>query len=108
MNYNKVKLLDCTLRDGGYYNNWFFEKELINEYLKVMDMIKDNSKIELIWASPRELFNLIQANEIGCHIITATNDILNKLKLIGKNLEEFSIETVEMFYNDAKSSGFNL
>ena len=75
---------------------------------RVVELIKYNSKIELIWASPRELYNVIQADEIGCHIITATNGIINKLNLVGKDLNEFSLETVKMFYEDAKSSGFNL
>jgi transaldolase len=62
----------------------------------------------LIWASPRELLNILQAEEIGCHVITATNDILGKLKIVGKDLEEYSRETVEMFYEDAKKSGFTI
>ena len=63
---------------------------------------------ELIWASPRELFNVIQADTIGCHIITATSDILTKLKLIGKDLDQYSLETVKMFYDDASAAGFAL
>lgn len=63
---------------------------------------------EVIWASPRELFNIVQASEIGCHIITVTPDILQKLVSIGKNLETFSLETVKMFYNDAQSAGFTI
>ena len=65
-------------------------------------------RAELLWASPRELLNVIQADEIGCHIITATNDILNKLSLLGKDLHEYSLETVKMFYRDACSAGFSL
>lgn len=61
---------------------------------------------ELIWASPRELLNVFQADSIGCHIITATNDILKKLTLVGKDLEQYSLETVEMFFKDAKSAGY--
>jgi len=64
--------------------------------------------VELIWASPRELLNIFQADEIGCHIITVTNDILRKLALVGKDLEEFSLDTVKMFRNDALSSGYSL
>ncbi|MGA3114630.1 MAG: transaldolase [Syntrophobacteraceae bacterium] len=64
--------------------------------------------VELIWASPRELLNIFQADEIGCHIITVTNDILRKLTLVGKDLEEFSLDTVKMFRNDAVSSGYSL
>ena len=63
---------------------------------------------ELIWASPRELLNIFQADQIGCHIITATNDILQKLDLVGKDLSRFSLETVKMFYHDAKQAGYSL
>lgn len=63
---------------------------------------------ELLWASPRELLNIFQADAIGCDIITATNDILKKLDLVGKDLDQFSLETVEMFRNDAVKAGFDL
>jgi len=64
--------------------------------------------VELIWASPRELLNIFQANQVGCHIITATDDILKKLELIGKDLHEFSLDTVKMFRNDALKAGYIL
>ncbi len=63
---------------------------------------------ELIWASPRELLNIFHADEIGCHVITVTHDILKKLSLIGKDLDEYSLETVKMFYSDAQKAGFKL
>jgi transaldolase len=63
---------------------------------------------EVIWASPRELLNVFQADEISCHVITATNDILKKLELIGRDLQQYSLETVQMFRNDAVSAGFDL
>lgn len=63
---------------------------------------------ELIWASPRELLNIFQADEIGCHIITVTPDILKKLSLIGYDLDEYSLDTVKMFYRDAVAAGFTL
>lgn len=63
---------------------------------------------ELIWASPRELLNIFQADEIGCHIITVTNDILKKLDGVGKDLTQFSLETVEMFRNDAVKAGYRI
>jgi len=63
---------------------------------------------ELIWASPRELLNIFQADAIGCHIITVTNDILKKLSLVGKDLSEYSLETVKMFYDDGKAAGFTI
>lgn len=65
-------------------------------------------RCELLWASPREVFNVFQADSIGCHIITITDDLLRKLALTGKDLSEFSRETVAMFYNDALASGFNI
>ena len=73
-----------------------------------VEMLAPNPKIELIWASPRELLNVFQANAVGCHIITATSDILKKLDLIGKDLDEYSLDTVKMFYADAVKSGFVL
>jgi transaldolase len=67
-----------------------------------------NPKAEVIWASPRELLNIFQANAIGCQIITVTNDILKKLSQVGYDLESFSLDTVKMFYNDATQAGFRL
>jgi transaldolase len=66
------------------------------------------SGAELIWASPRELLNVFQADAIGCHIITVTQDILSKLPIVGKSLEEHSLDTVKMFHDDAKAAGFSL
>ncbi|MHB8241008.1 MAG: transaldolase [Solirubrobacteraceae bacterium] len=63
---------------------------------------------ELIWASPREILNLLQADEVGCHIITITHDLLKKLDGLGKSLEQFSLETVQMFHDDAVAAGFTL
>lgn len=63
---------------------------------------------ELIWASPRELLNIFQADEIGCHIITVTHDILKKLALVGKDLDDYSLDTVKMFYSDALKAGYKL
>ena len=63
---------------------------------------------QLIWASPRELLNIVQANAIGCHIITVTNDILNKLPLLGKDHDNYSLETVETFYRDALAAGYTI
>lgn len=74
----------------------------------VMHAIKPYPKIELIWASPREVFNLVQADSMKCHVITMTNDLIKKIPTIGKDLNEFSLETVRMFYNDATAAGFTL
>jgi transaldolase len=66
------------------------------------------SRIELLWASPRELLNIVQAAEVGCDIITVTPDLFKKLELVGKDLGTFSLETVQMFYRDAQAAGFKL
>jgi transaldolase len=71
-----------------------------------VELLKEMPQAELIWASPRELLNIFQADSIGCHIITVTNDVLKKLDLVGKNLDDFSLDTVKMFYNDAISAGY--
>jgi transaldolase len=73
-----------------------------------VEILKAVPEAELIWASPRELLNIFQADEIGCHVITVTNDILKKLTFVGKDLKEFSLDTVKMFYNDAVGAGFRL
>jgi len=73
-----------------------------------VEILKDLPKAELLWASPRELLNIIQADEVGCHIITATPDVLGKLKSLEKDLTEFSLETVQMFYDDAQAAGYTI
>ncbi len=78
---------------------------LMSEAVKIL---KQRPKAELIWASPRELLNIFQADTIGCHIITVTNDILNKLSLVDKDLEAYSLETVEMFRRDAVAADFTI
>jgi transaldolase len=75
---------------------------------KAVEMLEAFSKAELVWASSREIFNIFQANSIGCQVITVTNDILNKLSLIGYDLTEYSLDTVKMFYDDARRAGFSL
>jgi transaldolase len=75
---------------------------------EAVKILKQRPKAELIWASPRELLNIFQADTIGCHIITVTNDILNKLSLVDKDLEAYSLETVEMFRRDAVAAGFTI
>ncbi len=71
-------------------------------------IVKKKPKAQLLWASPREVLNVYQADACGCHIITATADILKKLSLGGKSLEEMSLDTVKMFFNDASAAGFKL
>jgi transaldolase len=75
---------------------------------KAVEMVSVHPGMELIWASPRELLNIFQADSIGCHIITATPDVLKKLALVGKDLDEYSLDTVKMFHTDASRSGFQV
>lgn len=75
---------------------------------EAVDMLKVAPAAELIWASPRELLNIFQADKIGCQVITVTSDIINKLKLTGYDLDEYSLDTVKMFYNDAVAAGYRL
>ena len=74
--------------------------------MKAALKLLEGSNIKLIWASPREVFNVVQASDIGCHIITVTEDILKKLDKISYDLNIFSLDTVKMFYNDAKKSNY--
>jgi len=71
-------------------------------------LLRSKPNIELLWASSRELLNVFQAEECGCQIITITNDILKKITLVGKSLDDLSLDTVKMFYNDAHSSGYTI
>ena len=75
---------------------------------EALDILGERPKAELLWASPRELLNLFQADAIGCHIITVTNSILSKLHLVGKDLSDYSRETVDMFYRDATAAGYSI
>jgi len=75
---------------------------------QALEIMRAAPRAELIWASPRELLNVVQADSIGCHIITCTSDVLAKLATLGKDLEQFSLETVQMFHRDAASAGFEL
>ena len=78
---------------------------LMREALAVMTA---RPKAELLWASPRELLNIFQADEIGCHIITVTHDVLAKLSLVGRDLDEYSLDTVKMFHSDAAAAGYSI
>jgi transaldolase len=73
-----------------------------------VELLKVAPAAELIWASPRELLNIFRADAIGCQVITVTNDILKKLSLVGKNLDDYSLETVKMFHDDAQHAGYKL
>jgi transaldolase len=74
---------------------------------EAVQILKTRPKAELIWASPREVLNIFHADGIGCHVVTATHDILRKLPLVGYDLEEYSLDTVRMFYRDAVAAGFS-
>jgi transaldolase len=81
----------------------------VSDFIRYANKLKKKKKnVEILWASTRELYSIIQAEKLGCDIITVPTDILNKLNLIGKDLEKYSLETVKMFYNDAKKAGFKL
>jgi transaldolase len=115
MTIEQIEKIISSLREGpGGYISVFAGriadsgKDPLNTMKKSLEIIADNPKIELIWASPRELYNVVQANDIGCHIITATNDILRKLPTLGKDLDQFSLETVKMFYDDAVEAGYSI
>jgi transaldolase len=73
-----------------------------------VELVSIYPNVELLWASPRELLNIFQANDIGCNIITVTDGVLAKLKVVGKDLHDYSLDTVQMFYNDAIRSGYEL
>jgi transaldolase len=73
-----------------------------------VEVLRPHPRQELIWASPRELLNVFQADAVGCHVITVTNDLLKKLALVGKDLAEYSLETVRMFHDDAEAAGYKL
>ena len=75
---------------------------------QAVECLKPYPRLELIWASPREVLNLVQADELGCHIITMTNDLIRKIPLIGKDLKEYSLDTVRMFSADAQKVGYRL
>ncbi len=75
---------------------------------EIVNYSKSHKKAEILWASPRELINIYQADKTGCHIITVQKEIINKIKLIGKDLNEYSLETIKMFYKDATEAGFEI
>ena len=75
---------------------------------RCLEILEPRPEVRLIWASPREILNVVQADEVGCHVITVTHDLLKKLPLLGKDLDEFSLETVRMFHRDGVSAGYQL
>jgi transaldolase len=111
----QVREVACALEGGAPSNVSVFAGRIADTGVDPVPMMAEAVRIlsrhpqmELIWASPRELLNVFQADDIGCHIITATPDILKKLSLVGRDLTGYSLETVRMFADDAARSGFTL
>jgi transaldolase len=111
----QVELITQAVKDGAPSYVSVFAGRIADagvEPLPIMarsvDILTEAPRAELIWASPREVLNLVQADQVGCHIITMTGDLLGKLPSLGKNLEQFSLETVQMFHRDAANAGFSL
>src|ERR1043166_9161437 len=115
MTLEQVRAIADALRGGAPSCVSVFAGRIADTGVDPMPIMAESVRIladvpgaELIWASPRELLNVFQADAVGCHIITATNDILKKLDLIGKDLADYSLDTVKMFFNDAAQAGFTL
>lgn len=111
----QVRDVACALEGGAPSNISVFAGRIADTGVdpvplmaEAVRMLRPHPDMELIWASPRELLNVFQADAIGCHIITATPDVLKKLPLVGKDLTEYSLETVRMFADDAAKSSFTL
>ena len=108
------KVMDCLQGDAPAYISVFAGRiadtgrDPMPVMTKAAEISRTRPGTEIIWASPRELLNVFQANESGVQIITVANDILNKLSLVGKDLETYSLETVQMFRNDALKAGFTI
>jgi transaldolase len=112
---DQVREVVCALAGGAPSNVSVFAGRIADTGVDPVPMMAEAVRLagrhpgmEVIWASPRELLNVFQADAIGCHIITATADVLKKLTLVGKDLAEYSLETVRMFGEDAERSGFAL
>jgi transaldolase len=115
MTLPQVVRIAAALRDGAPSNISVFAgrvadtgRDPVPMMTEALAAMADAPRAELIWASPREVLNIVQADQIGCHIITVTHDLLAKLHLLGKNLDEYSLDTVKMFHDDAASAGFAL
>jgi transaldolase len=111
----QVELITSAVKDGAPSYISVFAGRIADagvDPLPIMarslDIMVQAPRAELIWASPREILNLVQAEQIGCHIITITHDLLKKLDGLGKSLDQFSLETVRMFHGDGAAAGFTL
>ena len=111
----QVELLTAAVKDGAPSYLSVFAGRIADAGIdpmpimaKSVSIMLDAPRSELIWASPREILNVVQADQVGCHIITMTHDLLAKLGSLGKDLDQFSLETVQMFRRDAQAAGFSL
>lgn len=111
----QVELITAAVKDGAPSYLSVFAGRIADAGIdpvpimsRSVDIMVQAPRSELIWASPREILNLVQADQVGCHIITVTHDLLKKLDCLGKNLEQYSLETVRMFHGDALAAGFSL
>ena len=111
----QVELITGAVRDGAPSYLSVFAGRIADAGIdpvpivaRAVNVAADAARAELIWASPREILNVVQADEIGCHIITVTHELLPKLDSLGKDLDQFSLETVRMFHRDAVAAGFKL
>jgi transaldolase len=111
----QVELITAAVKDGAPSYLSVFAGRIADAGIdpcpimaRSLEVMREAPQSELIWASPREVLNVVQADEVGCHIITMTHDLLKKLPSLGKNLDQFSLETVQMFRQDAIAAGFSL
>jgi transaldolase len=111
----QVELITSAVKDGAASYISVFAGRIADAGIdpvpimaRSVDIMVQAPQSELIWASPRELLNIVQADQVGCHIITVTHDLLKKLDSLGKDLLQFSLETVQMFHRDAVAAGFSL
>jgi transaldolase len=111
----QVELVTAAVKDGAPSYISVFAGRIADAGIDPMPIMQravqimlDSPRSELIWASPREILNVVQADQVGCHIITMTHDLLAKLGSLGKDLDQFSLETVQMFHRDAIAAGFTL
>jgi transaldolase len=111
----QVELITAAVKDGAPSYISVFAGRIADAGVdpvpimaNAVSVMADAPRSELIWASPREILNVIQADQVGCHIITLTHELLGKLDALGKSLDQFSLETVQMFHRDAQSAGFTL
>ena len=112
---SQVELITAAVKDGAPSYISVFAGRIADAGVdpvpimrRAVDIMVAAPRSELIWASPREVLNVVQADEVGCHVITVTHDLLKKLDGLGKDLDLFSLETVQMFRRDAVQAGFSL